>query len=77
MNAKGIVGIVLILIGLVALTVGGFSFMKRDKVLDVGSVEVTQQKRETIPISPIVGLTALGGGVILLLTASDRRRRIA
>ena len=75
MNPKGIVGIVLILIGLVALTVGGFSFMKRDKVFDVGNVEVTRETRETVPISPLVGLLALGGGVALL--ATQNRRRLA
>ena len=48
--------------------------MKRDKVFDMGSVEVTQQRRETIPISPLVGVLMLGAGAVLLLKAGDRRR---
>ena len=73
MAVNKVIGIILIVVGLIALTLGGFSYMKRDKVFDAGKVEITREKRETIPISPLVGLLALGGGVVLLATANRRR----
>lgn len=67
-----LIGIVLIIIGVLGLTMGGFSFMKRKVVLDAGNVEITKQSRQSVPISPIVGVIALIGGVVLVST--NRRR---
>lgn len=62
-----IVGIVLIVLGALALAYGGISYTKREKVLDIGPIEATAERRETIPLPPILGAVALAGGIALLV----------
>ena len=68
-----IFGIVLIVLGLVALLYGGISWTQREKVVDVGPIEVTREDRERLPIPPIVGGLLLTAGVVLVVV----RRRSA
>jgi uncharacterized membrane protein HdeD (DUF308 family) len=67
------VGIVLVVIGLVALIWGGFSFTREKKVLDLGPIEATTQKRETVPLPPVLGVIALIGGIVLIALPSKSR----
>jgi hypothetical protein len=63
----------LIVFGVVALAVGGFSYTKREKVLDLGPVQATTESRKTIPFSPIVGIAAVAGGIALVVVGSRTR----
>ena len=45
MRPTAIIGILLIVGGLVVLLMGGFSFTRDEKVLDVGPFEATVEKR--------------------------------
>jgi uncharacterized membrane protein YidH (DUF202 family) len=65
-----ILGGILVVVGLVALLYGGISWTRRDKVLDAGPIEITTEKRESLPISPIAGGVILIAGVVLLLKRS-------
>ena len=67
-----LIGILLIVFGVVALAVGGFSYTKREKVLDLGPIQATSEKRETIPLSPIAGLASIGAGVALVVVGSRK-----
>jgi uncharacterized membrane protein YidH (DUF202 family) len=66
MKPSAIAGVVLIIVGVVALLVGGFRYTKRDKVLDVGPVEATVERHERVAIPPIVAGLLVVGGVVLL-----------
>ena len=68
-----IVGLVLIVIGVVALAVGGISYTKKEKVVDIGPIEATAETRETIPLPPLLGGLALVGGVALMIAGSRKR----
>jgi hypothetical protein len=68
-----IVGIVLIVIGVIALAYGGISYTRREKVLDIGPLEATTETRETIPLPPVLGGLALAGGIVLLIAGSRRK----
>jgi len=61
------IGIVLIAIGLAGLLYGGFSWSRREKVLDIGPVEVTNEHTHSLPVPPIVGGICLAAGVVLLM----------
>ncbi len=68
-----LIGIVLIVVGVLALAMGGFSYTTREKVLDLGPIQATADKNHTIPLSPIVGIAALIGGIAVLAAGSRSR----
>ena len=68
-----IAGIVLIVVGLIALAYGGFSYTKREKVLDLGPLQASTETRKTVPVPPIFGGVAVAAGVVLLIAGSRRR----
>ena len=68
-----LIGILLIVFGVVALAIGGFSYTKREKVLDIGPIQATTEKHETVPLSPIVGIAAVAGGIALVVVGSRTR----
>jgi len=57
----------------VALAYGGISYTRREKVVDIGPIEATAEKRETIPLPPLLGGLALAGGVVLLIYGAKSR----
>jgi uncharacterized membrane protein HdeD (DUF308 family) len=67
-----LIGIVLIVLGVVALTYQGITYTTHKKVLDIGPIQATEQKRHTIPLPPVLGALALVGGVIVLVVGSRR-----
>ena len=72
MKPAGIVGIVLIIIGIVALAYGGFSYTTREKVIDAGPLQVSADKEKTVPFPPILGGICLVGGIVLVLAGNRR-----
>jgi uncharacterized membrane protein YidH (DUF202 family) len=62
-----LIAIVLIVLGVIGLVAGGVSWTQREKVVDLGPVEVTREERERIPLPPIIGGLLLVAGVVLLV----------
>jgi hypothetical protein len=67
-----IIGIVLIILGALALGYQGFTYVTREKVADIGPVQVTAEREKTVWIPPIVGGAAVVTGAALLLLGSRR-----
>ena len=61
------IGIILCLVGLIALIWGGVTYKTQDKVVDLGPIHATREKTHEVPLPPIVGGIALLGGVALLI----------
>lgn len=68
-----IIGILLIVLGIGALAVGGINYTTREKVLDIGPLQATTEEHKTLPLSPIVGVAAIVGGVVLLVVGARVR----
>ena len=68
-----LVGIVLIVIGIVALAYGGITYTTKEKVLDIGPLEATAERRHTIPLPPVLGAVALIGGIALMIAGAKRK----
>jgi hypothetical protein len=64
-------GVILIVLGVLALVYQGFTYTTQKKVLDVGPIQATKQEHHTVPLPPILGALALIGGVVILV--SDRK----
>ena len=69
-----IVGLVLIVLGVLALAYGGITYTTREEVLDVGPIEATAERERTVPLPPVLGALALVGGIALMIADSRRRR---
>jgi hypothetical protein len=64
------VGVLLLILGILALGYQGFTYVARDKVVDLGPVEVTKEKTKTVYVPPILGIVALAAGIALLVSGS-------
>jgi hypothetical protein len=73
MKPLSIAGIALIVAGLLALAYQSISYTSRETVLDLGPLQATADTRKTIPLSPIVGIAAVAGGVALLVASRKRK----
>lgn len=72
MKTYTLTGIILIVIGIVALTYQGITYTKREKVVDFGTLQMTAEKKETIPLSPLLGGFAMVGGIVLLVMGNKK-----
>ncbi len=61
-------GIILIALGLVGIVWGGFTYTTREKVVDLGPIDISRDKTHSLPLPPIFGAVALIGGIVLLVT---------
>ena len=68
-----LIGVLLVVFGIVALVLGGITYTKREKVLDIGPIKATAEHEKTIPLSPIVGIASLAGGIALIVAGSRTR----
>jgi uncharacterized membrane protein YidH (DUF202 family) len=68
MKQKMLIGIVLIVIGVIALGYSGITYTSHDKVIDLGPLQVSADRKHTIPLPPILGGLALVGGLVLLIS---------
>jgi hypothetical protein len=73
MNASTIVGIVLVIIGVVALAYGGITYTRDETVFDVGPIEAQAETQERIPLPPVLGGLALVGGIVLIVVGARKR----
>ncbi len=62
------VGILLLLVGLLMTLYTGFTFVTKEKVVDLGGIEITNDDEHTVNWQPYVGVGAMviGGAVLLL-----------
>jgi len=66
MNKKTI-AIIIIVIGLLMTLYTGFNYVTREKVVDIGNVEITGDKNNTVTWGPFVGIGVMViGGVVFL-----------
>ena len=68
-----ILGIALIVLGLLVLAFGGFSYTREKKVVDLGPIQATTKTKETVPIPPLAGGAAILAGVAVLVVSGRKR----
>ncbi len=68
-NPITLVGIALIVLGIVAFAYQGITYTSKEKILDVGPFKAEVEREKRIPLSPVVGVAALVGGIAILLFA--------
>ncbi len=68
MNSRTLIGVVLIVLGILALAYQGFSYTVPKKAVDLGPVQITREERHNVALPPILGGLAILGGVLVLAT---------
>jgi len=63
------VGLLLVIVGVIALLYSGITYTRREKIVDVGPLQIEKKTTERVPIPPIVGGLALIGGIVLVLSS--------
>jgi hypothetical protein len=74
MNMKPIiwVGILLVVLGGLALVYQGFNYTHHEQVMNVGPLHVMTDTQDRVPIPPILGGLALVGGIVLLVVGARK-----
>ena len=72
MKTYTLIGIILIVIGIIALAYQGITHTTREKVVDIGPIQINSDKTKTIPLPPILGGIALVGGIVLLVAGGKK-----
>jgi len=72
MRGLVVVGVVLIVLGIVALAWQGITYTSKEKVVDIGPLKVEAERQKTLPISPIAGGIAVAAGIVLVIAGSRR-----
>lgn len=67
-----IAGMVLIILGVLALAYQGINYNRQETVMNVGPMHVSTETHERLPLPPILGGLALVGGVVLVIAGSRK-----
>lgn len=72
MKTATIIGVILVVLGVVALIYQGVSYTSEQTVFELGPVDVQAEERRTIPLPPILGALSLLGGIVLIAVGSRK-----
>ena len=72
MKPLTVVGVILIVIGIVALAYQGITYTTSEKVVDLGPLKVEAQREKTVPLPTIAGAAALVAGIVLVVVSVRR-----
>jgi hypothetical protein len=72
MRTNTLIAVILIAVGIVAFAYQGISYTTREKVVDLGPIQLSADKTRTLPLPPIVGAIALVGGIALLVMSRKK-----
>ena len=73
MKPMALVGVVLVVLGVLALVYEGITYTSRETVIDIGPLHATADREKTLPLSPVLGIAAVAGGLVLLVAGGRKR----
>lgn len=66
------IGLVLIVIGAILLIWTGFTYTKKEKIVDAGPIQVSADREKTVNWPPYAGGIVLLAGVVILVTSKKK-----
>lgn len=64
-----LIGIALIILGAIMLIWTGFTYTKKEKIIDAGPVEISADRQKTVNWPPYIGGILLIGGIVVVATS--------
>ena len=65
-------GIIIVILGLALTIFTAITFFTREKVVDIGSLNITANKPHHLSWSPLVGIAVMGAGGVVILISSKK-----
>jgi hypothetical protein len=62
-----LIGLILVVLGIIALAIPSITYFTTERVADVGFFRIEVSRPHTIVFNPFVGIVALAAGVVLVL----------
>ncbi len=72
MRGLVLIGVILVVLGALALAYQGVTYTTQEKVVDLGPLKVEATREKTIPLPPVLGGVAVAVGVVLLIVGRRR-----
>ena len=72
MKPAGILGVILIVVGIIALAYGGFTWKEHKKDVDIGPVQIGHTEEHGVAFPPILGGLCIAGGIVLVIVGSRK-----
>ena len=66
------VGLILIVLGAILLLWTGFTYTKKEKIIDAGPIQVSADREKTVNWPPYAGGIVLLAGVIIFVTSKKK-----
>ncbi|TCC91085.1 hypothetical protein [Pedobacter hiemivivus] len=65
-------GLILTLLGVIMLVWTGFSYTKKEKIVDAGPIEISADKEKNVNWPPYVGGIILIAGIVILVGSKKK-----
>ncbi len=65
-------GIVLVVLGVIMMIYTGFNYVTKEKVVDLGPLQISKNENHPVQWSPIIGGILLVGGILII--ATDKKK---
>ena len=72
MKSSIIVGVLLVVLGVLALAYQGITYTQQKKIIDLGPLQASTRTEKHIPLPPILGMGAITGGIVLVVSGARR-----
>jgi uncharacterized membrane protein len=63
------IGIALIILGIIMIVWTGFTYTKKEKVIDAGPIQVSADREKTVNWPPYLGGVLILGGIVIVATS--------
>jgi hypothetical protein len=67
-----LIGLILAAAGVLALIYEGIPYTSWQKEIQIGGLEAKAKREKVIPLSPVLGVAALAGGIVLVFIGARK-----